>query len=97
MGELHQYLTEFVDELQQLLKANQDDESLKTAIGKEWKGEDYCKDFLVGAEAELNPQGGRKNISRGMESIKDCEPTSDAEQIKKNKDKRKNIGVGKEP
>ena len=91
MGKLHKYLTEFTGDLQKLLQDNQDDDNLIAAIEEKWSGEDDPRlHFLLGLPNRISPQGGRKGLTRGINSIKDSKPSED-------KGGRDNIPVGKVP
>ncbi|MDM8558997.1 hypothetical protein [Candidatus Parabeggiatoa sp. HSG14] len=87
MVEFHKHLQGFVGELQQLLAENQDDERLIAAIRQKWPEKDLRQYFLLGLQNEINSQGSRKGLPRGL---RDSGPAED-------KGGRDNIPVGKIP
>ena len=63
MNELHDYLQKFTNDLQKLLKENQDDDSLLAAIKEKWSTGEPNRNFLVDLQTQINPQRcGRKYL-----------------------------------
>jgi hypothetical protein len=63
MSALNEYLQTFVNDLQPLLNAHQDNEGLITAAKEKWPDEnDLRRNFVIACQTEVNPLRGKKGL-----------------------------------